>query len=873
MLPTPHRDCKPARGATRRPAPIGERPHRLVTPLQQLLRRYSALSIRRPFALLLGYAVLTALSLWRGLGIEVDPGLESLLPEDAPSVIALDEARARRGSQDLFVIAVESPDPLASVRFVDALAEQFADWEEVEYLDYVRDQDFFREHALLYLTVEDLRQIEDNLRRIIRRRLGETHPLFEDLETPRGAEADDWEWREWQKWISPYTLEELNVEEDAIDSLFPFLEGSPGAPGEGSGASAALSDAEEERLREARRELPSEYADYRIASHGGVAVFAAKLRGRSTDIEYARRVYEHAERAIEAADPGAFHPELRAQVAGAYRSFLEVRAITHDATLATQIALVIILVLLVGFFRNLRSVYIVLTPLLVGVAWTLGLLELTFGRLNSLTVFVFSMLVGMGIDFSIHVYRRIQDERRAGEDWETAAYRAISRTGRALLTATVTTVVSLGLLGFASFDGFREFGIACGLGVAVCLATAVLLIPPLVGASELVRPTPLPPPLPERSGSGSGEGWLAACRVGAVALLALSLIGFADYRAVQFEYDFGNLEAPRDPDRIKYGSALGRERSSAPAVILGRDEAQMREVHAELSSRLRADDPLLRGFTTIATAVPSAEDQAQRMEAIADIYDVLDRRAVQRIDGDEGEVIQELTRLTEVEPFGPEDLPEWSLQQIVERDGSYGSMGLLYGEYDNNHALSVRAFQESYAFIEVPSGRVPVSSNGFIISDVVRYVQADARHLAMWVTLGLLVVLTLDLRRFQAVLVCMSTLAVGTGLTILGMDLFEVKLGLYNIVVLPMVLGVGIDGAVHLYHRYLEEGPERTVEVLRSTGAAVLASSLTTAAGFVGLLVIEHKGIKTIGALAVLGIVAAMFSALALVPAIVGRRR
>jgi hypothetical protein len=839
----------------------------------KLLRRYAALSNSHPWALLGVLALITGLAIYRGVQIEVDAGLESLLPADAPSVVALEEARARRGGTDLFVIAVESPEPLATVQFVEALAEELSDWEEVEYTDYVRDQSFFRSHALLYLTYEDLANIEDNLRRMIRRRLGREHPLFEDLETPTDEAEDDWEWRDWRIWVDPFTFQELNVEEDAIGSLFPFLanEEEPEEVEEAAGiAELTPEEAEAGRIREARWDLPDEYQDYRIASHGRVAVFAAKLRGRSTNVEYSRAAYERAQAAIAAVDPTSYHPELRAHVAGGYQSFQEVQAVIRDATRATQIALVLIVFLLIGFFRNLRSLYIVTLPLLMGVAWTLGLLELIYGRLNTLTIFVFSMLVGMGIDFSIHIYRRILEERAAGATWEVASFHAISRTGRALLTATVTTVVALLMLSFASFDGFQEFGIACATGVATCLLSAVLGIPPLVAASERIRASKERPAAD--GSSGSGPSWLLnALRVGAVVVVLAAGVGVVGGNKVEFEYDFGNLSAPKDPDRIRYGSALGRARSSAPAILLAADEAQMREVHAELSRRMREGDPLLRGFTTIATAVPDAAEQERRMAQIDEIYSVLDRRAVQRIDGDEGEVITELTELTDVEPFTLDDLPTWSVDQIRERDGAVGGLGLLFGDYVKSDALSVSAFQEAYASVDVPSGSVRVSTNGFIIADVVHYVQADGKMLAMYVSLAIFLVLLIDLRSLRAALICISTIAAAAGVTLLGMQFFGIKLGLYNIIVLPTVLGVGIDGAIHIYHRYAEDGVRKTGAVMRSTGTTVAASSLTTAAGFVGLLMIEHNGIKTIGALAVLGICASMVASLTMVAALLGR--
>jgi predicted RND superfamily exporter protein len=830
---------------------------------ERVVARYTRLCVESPIIPLVVLTVFTALCIWRGVGIEVDPDLKALLPDDAPSVVAIEEARSRRGGSDQFVIAVTSPEPLATVQFVDALAEAFREWEEVESLDYARDQSFFRENALLYMPVSDLFMIKRSLQRMIRERLGSSHPLYEDLERRQGDAPFDW--RDQSHWVSPETLVELGLEDDALDQLFPFLAEEPEEPTtEGSSGPLDVEAVQARRLRAARNALPDEYQDYRVSPSGGVAVFAANLAGRSTNLNYSDRAYAYGMDTIARLDPSSFHPDLRAQVVGGYRDFQQVDAIKKDAATATKIAIGLILLLLVGFFRNLRSIYIVLLPLLAGISWTLGSIELFYGHLNALTVFVFSMLIGMGIDFGLHIYRRTQEEWLAGRPWDVALMIAITRTGRALLTATVTTVVSLLTLLAASFDGFREFGVACGAGVALCLLATVVVMPPLVGLSEKVWPQKRP----ENTGvrTVTGPAWLIpAVRIASLVVLVACAMGVAKSGDVAFEYNFRNLEAPRPTDRIAYGSALGRNRSSSPAIILGQDEAQMREVHAELRERLENGDPLLRGFQTIESLVPS--DQEARLEMISQIYDVLDRRAVQRIDGDEGEVIVELTELTDVDAFTIDDLPQWSTDVLREKDGSVGGMGLLYGEYEKRDARDVSAFQDAYQSITVPSGDVRVSTNGFIIADVVRYVQADGKKLALYVTLGLLIVLFFDLRSIGGVVVCLATLGSAVTLTLLGMVVFDIKIGLYNLIVLPTVLGVGIDGAVHVYHRWLEEGRTNVQGVLSTTGVAVIASSVTTMAGFVGLMFIPHLGIRTIGSLSVLGIAATLISVWTILPA------
>lgn len=130
--------------------------------------RYVRLCFSHPWWLLLGFFVPTFLAVFAGSTIELRTDLKDLLPLDAPSVVAMEEARSRRGSSDLFAIAVTSPDPVANVAAIRALEQIFETWDEVEYFDNVQDQSFFRKHALLLLPVEDLERIRSTLQRMVR---------------------------------------------------------------------------------------------------------------------------------------------------------------------------------------------------------------------------------------------------------------------------------------------------------------------------------------------------------------------------------------------------------------------------------------------------------------------------------------------------------------------------------------------------------------------------------------------------------------------------------------------------------------------------------------------------------------------------------
>ena len=121
--------------------------------------QYKALVFYIVLALLLAFPILVF------PGLKLDADLAHLLPEETPSVKALNESYERFGSTDKFMIAIQSED----VELVAALQDSIADyihknWEG----DYVSTQvdnenQFFKDNGLLYLPLHHLESLRDNL--------------------------------------------------------------------------------------------------------------------------------------------------------------------------------------------------------------------------------------------------------------------------------------------------------------------------------------------------------------------------------------------------------------------------------------------------------------------------------------------------------------------------------------------------------------------------------------------------------------------------------------------------------------------------------------------------------------------------------------
>src|SRR5690606_8788424 len=140
--------------------------------------------------------------------------------------------------------------------------------------------------------------------------------------------------------------------------------------------------------------------------------------------------------------------------------------------------------------------------------------------------------------------------------------------------------------------------------------------------------------------------------------------------------------------------------------------------------------------------------------------------------------------------------------------------------------------------------------------------------------------LWLVFRSLRHALLTMLPLVVGW-LWMLGvMKPLGLRFDVANLVALPLLLGIGVDAAAHIMHRFRESAAEhgvaRVSELVRGTGAAVLVSSLTTMVGFGALMAGGYGAMESLGLLLVVGIAASFLASTLLLPALLvlaGRAR
>jgi uncharacterized protein len=145
----------------------------------------------------------------------------------------------------------------------------------------------------------------------------------------------------------------------------------------------------------------------------------------------------------------------------------------RDSRVALLLGLVLVALLLWFDFRSLRLTAIALAQLISGVALMLGCMKLFDMQINYANAFVATMIMGVGIDYSIHLVHRLHGNGGRLDE-------GVLETGKGVVLAAATNVAGFGTLAFGSYGAMRTVGVVALIGSVTCLATALILVPALM---------------------------------------------------------------------------------------------------------------------------------------------------------------------------------------------------------------------------------------------------------------------------------------------------------------------------------------------------------------------------------------------------------
>ena len=607
----------------------------------------------------------------------------------------------------------------------------------------------------------------------------------------------------------------------------------------------------------------------------------------------------------------------------------ENKAIGRDMSLTGTVSAVGCLLLFLFAYRTLGGMLAIMAALFTGIAWGLGYAVIAIDKMTMFTSSFLVIIIGMGIDFGVHLFTRIRLERLAGAPPTEAMRTALVGTGPPIVIGAFTSAAAFGVMAFTEFKGTYELGImASGALLCVLLASFVVL-PALLShpKSRMFRVT-----------EGPRKAGLRMCLpysmryITIVIGLAVTLWTASAIRPIQWDLNSNNL-LPQDTPALQTMARL-EELGLGQLEFAGLEGDTLDEVrrHTAAANAL-VEAGIASRVESLLDVIPSDVDK--KAPVIQTLRDTVRKQRSVDFTADTAfqatDFLQTLDNLKELLeddiPFtlselGQKDLLPYTKrvaeklgtlreaaseipeERLTKRIGAFERAVLDVVPGIKVFTNGTRAFQiadlpestlaafrstanghTSYATRVYPSGDV---ADAVFVTDFrnrLRVIDDEATGYAVnyayfgeifarsfrdslfYATTLVLLLVWLDVRSIRDTALSLLPLALGAVWMVGLMYILEIQFTFGNGISLPLIIGIGVDSGVHLVHSWREHN-QNVREAVRTSGKAIIVSSFTTIIAFGSMYLARYDGLRSLGMVLVLGVSCCLIATLFVLPAV-----
>jgi uncharacterized protein len=572
--------------------------------------------------------------------------------------------------------------------------------------------------------------------------------------------------------------------------------------------------------------------------------------------------------------------------------------ISHDIdegtfdNLATLIllAVLVVVVLLAISFRSVKGVVFPLVGLSFALIWTYGILNLSGAKFTALEVAVAPLVLGLGIDYSIHLQRRYNVFRSelddAAESWLASCARLSTPLGLAVITTVAAFLANI----ISPLPPLETFGIALAVGVLSAFINATVV----VGALHVVLDSPnnKPPAEPIRMPRLAKKLVdLQRTQQAIVFIVALIISGASIVGAIGLETEFDLTDfLDEDMEIMEVRENLDSNYESAGWKMvyvlmepgddvdeIDDDVTLLRQLRS-LRSGLRLNHDVVGGGSY--DSIPSYEgpynvlfDAVENDKAFGEDYGLttstgsLEFTDTSKLDL--GAAFASLSTNDSIaDPFTGDTWAERTVG-VVDLDGEkiiHIRIEVRVDASTSSETSRVVKWFEDELGSEDDLGKIRSELSGtakvYVTGDLVALQnvldgmnssQLSSTAISFGVSFIVLLILT---RRAVPALVVLTPVVLATLWVVGSMVILSLKWNVLTVMVTALSLGIGIDYAIHMWRRFEAERSqsedvwEALEETISTTGVALVLSAGTTALGFLVLLfspmpVVQQFGLVT----------------------------
>jgi hopanoid biosynthesis associated RND transporter like protein HpnN len=579
----------------------------------------------------------------------------------------------------------------------------------------------------------------------------------------------------------------------------------------------------------------------------------------------------------------------------------ELKSVAEGMGWANFAALAMVVGFLIVGLRNHRLVVSVLATLLAGLALSTAYATLAVATLNLISVAFAVLFIGIGVDFGIHFALRFREAREMGYGEEDALIWAARTVGGPLSLCAGTAAIGFFSFLPTAYLGLAELGHIAGVSMFIAMICNLTLLPALLTLwPPRLRMLNEPKAPPKGLMVGRPKLVVGLC-------LGLGIVGAAFIPRVTFDFDPLRLKDPKTesvstlfdiadkPRSGPYGitvlapnlaeaDALAKRLRQLPEVaeassiadyvpkdqdvkldILSSVALFLTPLFSETQVAVPSDAETKAAFLDFMTILSGSSDAAsQRLfRSLSRLPDTKEARAEfeRRVAGGAMPRLLDLKRSLNASPFKLDDLPVELRSNEIAADGRVKVKAYPKGDMKDQKALA--------RFVEAVRTVAPDASGGPVSIYEASLAVLGAFKEATLITLAsLLALMTFLLRNRRDVALVFAPLILAALLLMPVSVLCSLPFNFANVIVLPLLFGLGIaNGIQFVYRERLEGGDTRRV-MASTTPRAVTFSAFTTMVSFGSLAVSSHPGTSNMGILLAIALTLVLGATLFFLPSL-----
>lgn len=629
---------------------------------------------------------------------------------------------------------------------------------------------------------------------------------------------------------------------------------------------------------------------YYISGDNSMLLIFVKPFGSSRDIGFIKKLKMDIDRIFGGiVKEYGKNDDLQMGLAGPCAFAIEAHETVQKDVLINAVTSAMLVFLLFQFVYKKKFLVLAIAgvTLLMALSWTLGIAYLIFGGLNIASSVVTAMLMGLGIDYIVHIFSRYESEFLKTGDMQHSLTIAITRTGPGVVTGALTTSAAFFSIVVTSFKGLYQLGIVAGIGVLASLFSTLLVMTSLIIVIENYKKGLLFKG-GEQKFSMEGIGGIIkdfprSIIFTGVLLMLVSLIGLSGIRFDNNPESLGPKKSQVMLMDNEIAEHFGKQKNPLMITVMAENKEGLMKRYDDLETIIDRweEKGIIAGHSGLRLYLPPLNKQAEAISTLKEIRRSLNLNDMEKmfLKGlkENDFVVSEQyapyikgiqTALETEKPLGLEILESINDKKIRY---FYNSKRLkiaayLYPRDLNWDDETVSLLQKE---VERLGNGIKLTGTQIMFTNLKSSIIRESIYASGIAFIIIFIILYIQFRALKWVFLVLVPLLFGFILTIGFMGLTGIKFNYINIGAISLLFGIGIDYGVYILQEHLEKREKSTEASIKHVGKAVIMCAMTTIAGFGSLMTMEFKGIATLGAIITIGVVACLISALFLLPVLI----